>query len=66
MNAKKLDVNFGSDDFFNTFSPAQQQTTSSKPTNKLQEVDDTFAFGKPQQTALNANPFGFDLGNASS
>ena len=68
MNAKKLDINFGSDDFFNTFSPAtqQQKIESTKPSNKLKEVDDTLTFGKPATSGLNSNPFGFDLGSAAS
>ena len=67
MNAKKLDIDFGSDDFFNTFSPATtaQKPDLNKPSNKLREVEDPFTLGKPS-TGLNANPLGFDLGSAST
>ena len=69
MNAKKLDIDFGSDDFFNTFSTgaAKQQPSQS---NKLQEVkDDPFNLGGASSNAtsgLNANPFGLDLGSAAT
>lgn len=65
MNAKKLDIDFGNDDFFNTFSPAQK-IDQSKPSNKLKEVEDTVTLGKPATTGLNTNPFGFDLGSSTS
>ena len=45
MNAKKLNVEFDSDDFFNTFEPIKnkQETTSvkMKNTSKLQEVSES-------------------------
>ena len=70
MNAKKLDIDFGSDDFFNTFSSGSQKQPAEK-SNKLQEVkDDPFDLGgnsaSTGNTGLNANPFGIDLGSASS
>lgn len=46
LNAKKIDINFDNDDFFNSFQPAtttqivQPVKTFSK--TKLQEVDDPF------------------------
>lgn len=62
-----MDIDFGSDDFFNSFSPATtaQKSELTKPSNKLREVEDPFTIGKPT-TSLNANPFGFDLGSAST
>lgn len=70
MNAKKLDIDFGSDDFFNTFSSGEEKKQQSQ-SNKLQEVkDDPFNLGGKNESAsntgLNANPFGIDLGSGSS
>lgn len=46
LNAKKLDINFDNDDFFNSFEPNNQKNTTdnskSKFVSKLQEVDDPF------------------------
>ncbi len=54
LNAKKLDVNFDNDDFFNSFEPTKKNQTDSQPAfggsattntkfvSKLQEVDDPF------------------------
>ena len=54
LNAKKLDVNFDGDDFFNSFEPNKPaNTTKEEPSGKnkfvtkLQEVDDPFDFAKP-------------------
>lgn len=65
LNAKKLDIDFGTDDFFNSFGQGSQPKPEAKISNKLKEVDDTFAIGK-STTGLNANPFGIDLGSAST
>lgn len=54
MNAKKLDINFDGDDFFNSFEPNKPPANTTKediPKNKfvtkLQEVEDPFEFAKP-------------------
>lgn len=54
LNAKKLDINFDGDDFFNSFEPnkpsagtATNTTEKNKFVTKLQEVDDPFEFAKP-------------------
>jgi hypothetical protein len=55
LNAKKLDINFDGDDFFNSFEPnkpaantAKEETsTKNKFVTKLQEVEDPFEFAKP-------------------
>ena len=55
MNAKKLDINFDNDDFFNSFEPGKPAITTTAPpeTNgnsyvtRLQEVNDPFDIVKP-------------------
>lgn len=44
MNAKKLDVNFDGDDFFNSFEPSKNTSKQEvgRYTSKLKEVDDPF------------------------
>ena len=52
LNAKKLDINFDNDDFFNSFEPVKKNQSESqalggaaanaKFVSKLQEVDDPF------------------------
>jgi len=49
LNAKKLDVNFDNDDFFNSFEPVKKQNDGASAAgankgfvSKLQEVDDPF------------------------
>jgi len=46
LNAKKLDINFDGDDFFNSFQPStqpsQQPALKQMNSTKLQEVDDPF------------------------
>jgi len=53
LNAKKIDVNFDADDFFNSFQPAtQQKQAEPKFSTKLQEVDDPFDIAaKPAKKA---------------
>jgi hypothetical protein len=55
LNAKKIDINFDGDDFFNSFEPNQpavnttkEETSKNKFVTKLQEVEDPFEFAKPQ------------------
>ena len=52
LNAKKLDIDFGGDDFFNSFQPAQADEPvfsnyggEKKTSNKLKEVSETDTFG---------------------
>jgi len=62
LNAKKLDIDFGGDDFFNSFQPAAQPEENffgnnygggeKKPSNKLKEVD-TFGWGGDLGSASN-------------
>jgi hypothetical protein len=53
LNAKKIDVNFDADDFFNSFepnkpaAPGKEETGKNKFVTKLQEIDDPFEFAKP-------------------
>ena len=56
MNAKKLDIDFDGDDFFNSFEPGTQSEkghnnngVSPNPyVTRLQEVNDPFDIAKPQ------------------
>ncbi len=64
MNATKLNVDFDSDDFFNTFEPtkAKQETTSLKVknTSKLQEVTESMdnqQSSKNQSFQMNSNNY---------
>jgi hypothetical protein len=54
LNAKKLDINFDGDDFFNSFEPnkpsvntTKEDSSKNKFVTKLQEVDDPYEFTKP-------------------
>ena len=52
LNAKKLDINFDGDDFFNSFQPQpvmQPVPLKSAHSTKLQDVDDPFGITPPQQ-----------------
>ena len=52
LNAKKLDVNFDADDFFNSFQPAAVQESKPAGSSKLQEVSDPFEIApKPASKA---------------
>lgn len=48
LNAKKLDINFDNDDFFNSFEPttntqsSENNNTKNKYISKLKEVNDPF------------------------
>ena len=59
LNAKKLDVNFDSDDFFNSFEP---QKPANKFVAKLQEVKDPFDIA-PEVSKLSTSIQTFTLKN---
>lgn len=56
LNAKKLDINFDNDDFFNSFEPVKKEELKkeviepkNKYVSKLKEVNDPFDSQKQQQ-----------------
>ena len=69
LGAKKLDIDFGGDDFFNSFQPAAAQdsepnpfagfgnsNTQKKTSNKLQEIDsDPFKLGSSNNTGSSSS-----------
>jgi hypothetical protein len=70
LQAKKLDINFDADDFFNSFQPAPVVAapiiaSAIKHTTKLQEVDDPFDM-KPKPTPSSTTmSFGTSLSSAN-
>lgn len=72
LNAKKLDIDFGGDDFFNSFQPAAPEEPAfafggeKKPSSKLKEVStDTFGWGGNLGGNVD-NQNGFNLGGGSA
>lgn len=68
LNAKKLDIDFGGDDFFNSFQPAAAEPENmfgslgqpQKKSNKLQEVESgPIGFGGAASTDSKPNSTGF-------
>ncbi|TNV78411.1 hypothetical protein FGO68_gene2700 [Halteria grandinella] len=62
LNAKKLDINFDTDDFFNSFQPqqpSQQSTlggTAPSKSTKLQQVDDPFEIAPAKAAVTSSKP----------
>ena len=60
LNAKKLDINFDTDDFFNSFQPQQSaQVTVGGATSKatkLQQVDDPFEIAPAKASVTASKP----------
>ena len=73
LNAKKLDIDFGGDDFFNSFQPVAQPEENvfannyggeKKPSNKLKEVD-TFGWAGGLDSSSTGNSMSINLGGSS-
>jgi len=72
LNAKKLDIDFGGDDFFNSFQPAAPEEPAfafggeKKPSSKLKEVNsDSFGWGG-NLGGSSDNQNAFNLGGGGS
>ena len=65
LNAKKIDVDFGSDDFFNSFQPVETLQDTSNPF----EVKKSMGGGEKKSNKLkelDSDPFGLSSGGAAA
>ena len=72
LNAKKLDIDFGNDDFFNSFAAKEEEpapmfgssTAAPKKSNKLQEVGTDSLWGGPVTSMGSSNSYNIGGGDS--